>query len=91
LESFPIETPFIPVGPNRWSRNGAPPGSMNIDIYGSVQALIRQHGEAAAIVAAQRADELLARGDLEGKAAWLSILRAIEQLQRQRGEGEALN
>jgi hypothetical protein len=31
-------------------------------------------------VAAQRADELLAAGDLEGRAVWLGILKAVEEL-----------
>ena len=41
--------------------------------------------------AAQRADELLDDGDVEGSAVWRRILEAIEELQRTRREGESLN
>ena len=43
------------------------------------------------ICAAQRADELMANGDVEGSAEWRRILEAIEELQRGRREGEPLN
>lgn len=63
----------------------------SIDIYRSAKALIDRHGEAASIIAAQRADELLARGDMDGKLTWLAILRAIEELNRtERDRGEAV-
>jgi len=41
--------------------------------------------------AAQRADELAEQGDLERAYAWRATLRAIEELQRERREGEAVN
>ena len=62
-----------------------------IDTYRSAKLLIDRHGDAAGIVAAQRADEMLARGDIDGKMVWLAILRAVEELQRGRREGEAVN
>ena len=40
----------------------------DIDIYRSAHELIKQHGEAADIEAAMRADECLAAGDMEGWA-----------------------
>ncbi len=42
--------------------------------------LIKQHGEAADIEAAMRADERLAAGDMEGEAVWLRIVKAIAEL-----------
>lgn len=36
----------------------------DLDIYRSAHALIQQHGEAAAIEAAMKADALLDKGDL---------------------------
>ena len=51
-----------------------------IDIYRSANELIEQHGEAADIEAAMRADELMEAGDMEGVAAWLRIVRAVEEL-----------
>ncbi len=51
------------------------------DIYRSANELIEQHGEAADIEAAMRADDRLAAGDMEGEAVWLRIVKAIEELQ----------
>ncbi len=51
-----------------------------LDIYRSANELIKQHGDAADIEAAMRADERLAAGDMEGEAVWLRILKAIEEL-----------
>ncbi len=47
----------------------------DLDIYRSANELIKQHGEAADIEAAMRADERLAAGDMEGEAVWLRIIR----------------
>ncbi len=52
----------------------------DLDIYRSANELIEQHGDAADIEAAMRADERLAAGDMEGEAVWLRIGRAIEEL-----------
>lgn len=54
----------------------------DIDIWRSANLLIKQHGADAAIVAAQRADELLAAGDVEGQLVWKRIITAINDLQR---------
>ncbi|MCX7139384.1 MAG: hypothetical protein NTW47_22910 [Proteobacteria bacterium] len=53
----------------------------DLDIYRSAHALIEQHGENASFEAAQRADRMLAEGDMPGKAVWLRILKAIDELQ----------
>ncbi len=53
--------------------------------------LIDQHGEDAPLRAAQRADELLEEGDVDGVAVWRRILEAIDELQRGRREEELLN
>ena len=50
------------------------------DIYRSANELIKQHGDAADIEAAMRADELMEAGDMEGEAVWLRIVKAIEEL-----------
>ncbi len=43
-------------------------------------------------MAARRADELFARGDVEGQAVWKRILGAVEELARAgRGDGEQVN
>jgi hypothetical protein len=53
-----------------------------LDIYRSANVLIREHGEDAALEAAQRADDMLARGDMDGLAVWKRILAAIEEIRR---------
>ncbi len=64
----------------------------DLDIYRSANELIKQHGEAADIEAAMRADARLAAGDMEGEAVWLRILKAInELLSEERPEGEKLH
>jgi hypothetical protein len=35
------------------------------------------------VIAAQRADELLAAGDIEGEIVWKQIASAVNELQRQ--------
>ena len=52
----------------------------DLDIYHAAHELIKQHGEAADIEAAMRADDCLAAGDMEGEAVWLRIVKAIEEL-----------
>ena len=54
----------------------------DLDILRAAQLLVKRHGTDAPVVAAQRADELLDRGDLEGVAVWKSIARAVEELLR---------
>ncbi len=52
----------------------------DLDIYRSANELINQHGDAADIKAAMRADERLAAGDMEGRDVWLRIVKAVEEL-----------
>src|SRR4051812_27484069 len=61
------------------------------DIFRAAKLMIDQHGEEAALQAAQRADELLGDGDLEGGVFWRRIAAAVEELWRGRREGEPLN
>ena len=62
----------------------------DLDIYRSANVLIREHGDEAVIAAAKHADAMLAKGDLDGLAAWKRILKAVEEVQRtKRTEGES--
>jgi hypothetical protein len=61
------------------------------DIWQAAKLLLDQHGDEAAPRAAQRADKLMDEGDMEGVAIWRRIAKAIEELQRGRREGEAVN
>jgi hypothetical protein len=53
----------------------------DIDIYRSAKLLIDPYGKEAAIFAGMQADECLEKGDLDGKVVWLSVIKAIEELQ----------
>ena len=50
------------------------------EIWACAVQLVMQHGDAAGLRAAQRADELLEQGELEGHLTWLRIVRRIEEL-----------
>lgn len=64
----------------------------NVDAWRAAQILVKQHGPDAAIVAARRADALLAEGDVEGERVFKVILDAINELQRDKpNEGERVN
>jgi len=51
-----------------------------IDIYRSANLLIDQLGEGALIFATQQVDACWERGDLDGKAVWIQVIRAIKEL-----------
>ncbi|MGE0278497.1 MAG: hypothetical protein AB7R40_24125 [Nitrospiraceae bacterium] len=53
----------------------------DLDIYRSAKAMLDQHGHAAPLEAAMRADKLLSTGNLDGQRVWLRILKAIDELQ----------
>ncbi len=55
--------------------------TLDIDIWRAANLIMKQHGENAEILAAQRADLMLERGDREGRFVWLRIRRAIAELQ----------
>ena len=52
-----------------------------LDIYRTANLLIKQRGALEAeIEAAQRADELLAAGDMDGQRVWLRVVEAVRDL-----------
>lgn len=62
------------------------------DIWRAANMLVKRHGADAAVVAAQRADGLLAAGDPDGCAIWKRILAAVAELARTvPAEGERVN
>ncbi len=64
----------------------------DLDIYRSANELINQHGDEALVHAAMRADELAADGDMNGRAVWLRIVKAVEEfLAKERPEGEKVH
>ena len=56
----------------------------DIDIYRSAAAMIKQHGEDAALQAAMKSDALLKKGDMEGAKVWREIVKKIDFLQAQK-------
>jgi triphosphoribosyl-dephospho-CoA synthetase len=59
------------------------------DIWQAALLLVKRHGADATVVAAKRADELLADGDVDG---WKRILAAVNELSRTKPvEGERVN
>jgi hypothetical protein len=63
---------------------------LEIDIWRSANLMMQQHGDLADIEAATRADEMLAKGDIDGQRMWMRILRAIDVL-RTIEPGEKVN
>ena len=64
----------------------------DLDILRAAQATIKAYGDATALHAAQRADELMAEGDMDGQRVWIRVEKAIDELWRTTpGEGELLN
>jgi hypothetical protein len=64
----------------------------DLDIYRTANVLIREHGDEADFVAAQRADSFLEAGDIDGSAVWKRVLKAIKEIHREEPkEGEAVN
>ncbi len=60
----------------------------DLDIYRSAKALIDQHGEfEAELHAAQRADELLEAGDMDGRRVWLRVLEAVRDIASEEPSG----
>ena len=54
-----------------------------LDIYRTASVLIREHGEDAALEAAQRADAMLEKGAIDGQRVWKRVLKAIKEIQRE--------
>ena len=50
------------------------------DVYRSAKLMIDRHGEEAPLFAAMRADKMLERGDMAGRAVWLRIMRAVQSM-----------
>jgi hypothetical protein len=69
-----------------------PKPTAEIDFLRAAKILIDEYGQDAAVIAAQRSDAFLARGDFDGQRAWMAIYKAIEELQRtKRMEGDSLH
>ena len=66
----------------------------DVDVYRTANTLIKQYGaDGAGMHAAQRADELLEAGDMDGRRVWGKILDALRELAETKppDEGEAVH
>jgi hypothetical protein len=54
----------------------------DLDLWHAADILVKRYGDDAPIIAAQRADEMLVAGDVEGQVVWKRILGAISELRR---------
>ncbi len=52
----------------------------DLDIYRTAKLLVDKHGAEAPIHAAMKADAMLDKGDMDGRAVWLRVIKAIEEL-----------
>ena len=52
----------------------------DLDIYRTAKLLVDKHDNEAPIHAAMRADEFLAKGNLDGQATWVRVLAAAKEL-----------
>ncbi|WP_447726022.1 DUF6961 family protein [Sphingomonas koreensis] len=57
------------------------------EIWACAHQLMRQHGANAWFIASQRADALLAEGEMEGHVTFLRILDRIRQLEQMAPDG----
>lgn len=53
-----------------------------LDMWRSVDLLLKRYGEEAVLIANRRADALLDQGDLEGSSEWIRVATAITDLER---------
>ena len=51
-----------------------------IDVWGTAQALIAQHGDGAELAATRRRDAMVQRGDWEGVLVWHRVMTAVARL-----------
>jgi len=58
-----------------------------IDIYRTAKLLIHQHGDNAALEASMKADDMLDKGDLDGQAVWMAVVKAIKELESETVSG----
>jgi DNA-directed RNA polymerase subunit K/omega len=54
----------------------------DVDIWRAADVLLKQYGDEAVVIAAQRADALLDKGDVDGQRAFKRVIEAINELQR---------
>ena len=51
----------------------------DLDIYRTANVPVREHGDEADLVPAERADSFLEAGDMAGSVVWKQVLKAIKE------------
>ena len=69
-------------GARRWMAKVETVMLSELEIWCAAHATVSRYGDDAGLHAAQRADELMAAGDMDGRAVWHRIERAIDELGR---------
>jgi hypothetical protein len=59
-----------------------------IDIWRAAALMIKHYGDTADIEAAAKADEFLAKSELDGERTWMRIAKVIDELRTDSHEGE---
>ena len=72
--SISIPTPQV--------RDPGSSASATLDLCRAADTFVKRYAHDAPIIAVQRADEMLAQGDVEGRPVWKRILAAVNELQR---------
>ena len=52
----------------------------DLDVYRTAKLFVDKYGAEAPIHAAMKADAMLDKGDMDGRAVWLRVVRAVEEL-----------
>ena len=55
--------------------------TVDLDFSRTANLLIRERGDRTTVEAAQCADAMLDKGNLDGKTVWLRVLKAVRELQ----------
>ena len=72
--------------------NNSHPMTDETDIYRAAHEYIKQYGDDADIQASMMADKMLERGSMEGRALWLQIMAAIDELRvLKRAKGQSVH
>lgn len=61
------------------------------DVWRDAHLVMKNHGDEATLVAAMRAEALLANGDTAGCSRWMKISRAIRELRFAPNDGDMLH
>ena len=63
----------------------------DLEIYRAANQFVQRYGADAELEAAMRVDAMIEAGDIEGQRVWQRILKAVDELQRDKpDQGETV-